>query len=221
MIVCDATFYGRRKDRLGTLVFKDILQNEILIWKHIQSETKEDYKQLLNSLIFYGYDVQAVIFDGFKGLYKVFKEYPIQMCHFHQKKTIIQYLTKNPKLEIAIQLQKLMYSLTKTTEIKFAKRLNKWHTKYKSILYEKTMNSETNKSSYTHPKIVSAYRNILYNLPYLFTYEKYPNIKIQHTTNALDGGVFSPMKKLIKIHNGFTKSLKLKMVDDYLVNYNK
>ena len=27
------------------------------------------------------------------------------------------------------------------------------------------------------------------------------------------------MKKLIKIYNGFTKSLKIKMVDDYLVNY--
>jgi hypothetical protein len=72
VIVCDATFYGRRKDRLGTLVFKDILQNEILIWKHIESETKEDYRQLLDSLIFYGYDIKAVIFDGFKGLYKLF-----------------------------------------------------------------------------------------------------------------------------------------------------
>jgi len=41
---------------------------------------------------------------------------------------------------------------------------------------------------------------------------------IHNTTNALDGGVFSPMKKLIKIHNGFTKNLKLKMVDDYLVS---
>jgi len=29
------------------------------------------------------------------------------------------------------------------------------------------------------------------------------------------------MKKLLKIHNGFTKSLKLKMVDDYLVSYKK
>jgi len=37
----------------------------------------------------------------------------------------------------------------------------------------------------------------------------------------IDGGVFSPMKKLMKIHNGFTKSLKLKMVDDYSVNYKK
>jgi len=29
------------------------------------------------------------------------------------------------------------------------------------------------------------------------------------------------MKKLLKIHNGFTKNLKIKMVDDYLVNYKK
>ncbi len=27
------------------------------------------------------------------------------------------------------------------------------------------------------------------------------------------------MKKLLKIHNGFTKSLKIKMLDDYLVSY--
>ena len=30
VIVCDATFYGKRKDKLGTLVFKDIIENEIL-----------------------------------------------------------------------------------------------------------------------------------------------------------------------------------------------
>ena len=42
-----------------------------------------------------------------------------------------------------------------------------------------------------------------------------------HLHNNLDGGVLSPMKKLIKIHNGFTKSLKLKLVDHYLLNYKK
>ena len=31
ILVCDATFYGKRKDKLGTLVFKDALENEILI----------------------------------------------------------------------------------------------------------------------------------------------------------------------------------------------
>ena len=35
-LVCNATFYGKRKDKLGTLVFKDSMTKEVLIWKHIQ-----------------------------------------------------------------------------------------------------------------------------------------------------------------------------------------
>jgi len=75
----------------------------------------------------------------------------------------------------------------------------------------------TGKEQFTHPRIRSAYKSLLTNLPYLFTYKNEKDIVIHNTTNSLDGGVFSPMKKLIKIHNGFTKSLKIKMVDDYLI----
>ena len=35
VIVCDATFYGKKKDKIGTLVFKDILSKELLICKHV------------------------------------------------------------------------------------------------------------------------------------------------------------------------------------------
>ena len=81
---------------------------------------------------------------------------------------------------------------------------------------EKTLNKNTGKEYYTHAKLVSAYRSLRTNLPYLFTYKKYKYLHIQNTTNGLDGGVFSPMKILIKIHRGLSKSLKLKMLDDYL-----
>ena len=37
----------------------------------------------------------------------------------------------------------------------------------------------------------------------------------------LEGGVFSPLKILIKIHRGLSKNLKLKIVDDYLVSPEK
>ena len=221
VIVCDATFYGKRKDKLGTLVFKDITKNEILIWKHIQTETVEDYKQLLNYLLFLGYTVNAIITDGFKGLSKAFKDYPIQLCQFHQRKTINRYLTRNPKLDIAIDLQKIMRNLTTTTEDKFTLKLDIWYEKYKDILLAKSINSITKKASYTHPKLVSAYRSIRRNIPYLFTYKKYTDFKINNTTNAIDGGVFSPMKKLMHVHAGLSKSLKLKIVDFYLVYYHK
>ena len=221
VIVCDATFYGKKKDKLGTLVFKDILSKEVLIWKHVQSELTKDYKQLLQRLLDIGYEVKAIIIDGKRGLYKAFKDYPIQMCHFHQKKVIQRYITMHPRLEAGKDLQKIMYNLTSTTQTIFTKKLNEWYEKYKDFLAEKTINPDTMKESFTHQKLVSAYRSLKTNLPYLFTYKNEKNIKINNTTNAIDGGVFSPMKKLLKIHNGFTKSLKLKMVDDYLVSYKK
>jgi hypothetical protein len=49
----------------------------------------------------------------------------------------------------------------------------------------------------------------------------FPKLNMPNTTNLLDGGVFSQLKKLTKIHQGITKSLKPKLIDDYLVSYNK
>lgn len=49
-LVCDATFCGKKKDKLGTLVFKDIESKEIIIWKHIESETVKEYVYLKNEL---------------------------------------------------------------------------------------------------------------------------------------------------------------------------
>ena len=221
VLVCDATFYGKRKDKLGTLVFKDITETEALIWKHIDSETVADYKQLLQTLLELGYTIQAIIIDGKRGLYKAFKDFPVQMCHFHQRKTINRYLTRNPRLEASKELQKIMYGLTKTTQKNFGEKLDAWYLIYKEFLDEKSISTITGKEQFTHPRIRSAYKSLITNLPYLFTYKNQKDIVIHNTTNALDGGVFSPMKKLLKIHNGFTKNLKLKMVDDYLVSYNK
>ena len=220
-LVCDATFYGKRKDKLGTLVFKDSITKEILVWKHIQSETIKDYKYLLNTLLELGYAINSITIDGKRGLYKAFKDYPVQMCHFHQKRIIQRYITKHPKLQASKDLQKILLRLTSTNETIFTKKLDAWHERHKDFLSERTLNEATGKESFTHAKLVSAYRSLRTNLPYLFTHKRYKHLHIQNTTNSLDGGVFSPMKMLIKIHRGLSKSLKLKMVDDYLVGDKK
>jgi len=87
-LVCDATFYGKRKDKLGTLVFKDVKSKEILTWKHIENETVEDYRYLKQELIDLEYIIGSVTLDGKRGLYKAFDDIPIQMCHFHQNKLV-------------------------------------------------------------------------------------------------------------------------------------
>lgn len=143
------------------------------------------------------------------------------MCHFHQRKTINRYLTRNPRLKASKDLQKIMYKLTTTTHKKFTEKLDVWYLEYKDFLEEKSISIITDEEQFTHPRVRAAYKSLITNSPYLFTYKNQKKIVIHNTTNAIDGGVFSPMKKLLKIHNGFSKNLKIKIVDDYLVNYNK
>ena len=64
--------------KLGTLVFKDNESKEILIWKHIESETIKDYRYLKEELIRLGYTIQSATLDGKRGLNKAFKDIPIQ-----------------------------------------------------------------------------------------------------------------------------------------------
>jgi hypothetical protein len=106
-------------------------------------------------------------------------------------------------------------------ETRFTKALDIWYVKYKAFINEITIHPESGKRSYTHKKLVAAYKSIRRNLPMLFTYKNHPALLMPNTTNLIEGGVFSPLKILIKIHRGLSKSLKLKIVDDYLVNYRK
>jgi len=104
---------------------------------------------------------------------------------------------------------------TSTTQIRF---------KFQGIIKfvnEKSINPNTGKEQYTHRRLMAAYKSLRRNLPYLFTYKNFPNHQMPNTTNSLDGGVFTQLKKLIKLHQGMSRSLKVKLIDDYLVNYNK
>lgn len=105
---------------------------------------------------------------------------------FHQKKVIQRYITIHPRLEAGKDLQKLMYSLTSSTQTIFTKNLNEWYEKHKDFLAEKTINSDTLQESFTHLKLVSVYKSLVTNLPYLFTYKNQKDILIHNTTNAID-----------------------------------
>jgi hypothetical protein len=69
-----------------------------------------------------------------------------------------------------------------------------------------------------HQLIQDYYLHIKTNLPYLFTYKKFKKLNFP---NSLDGGVFSHLKKLTKLHQGLAKKRKVKLIDEYLSNYNK
>ena len=52
-------------------------------------------------------------------------------------------------------------------------------------------------------------------LPFLFTYEKYPDLKIPNTTNSLDG-CFQVLKELTIVHRGSKQDLKDKIIQEVL-----
>ena len=211
----------QKKSKLATTIFYDSIQKEVLLWKHVESEKSLHYRVLLNELLRLGYTINYVTIDGKRGLNTVFKGYPTQICHFHQKKIVQRYITKNPKLDASKDLQKIMYSLTKTTEVTFKKRLQKWYINHEEFLNEMTLNNDTGEATYTHRKLRSAYASLCANLDYLFTYKRYKKLNIPNTTNHLDGGKFSDLKIRIKVHRGLSKELKKKMVDFYLINNGK
>ena len=206
---------------MGTLVFKDVIANKIIASKHIQSETVEDYKQLFETIKEQGYEVLGVVLDGKRDLNKAFKDIPIQLCHFHQVAIVKRYLTNNPRLEASIDLLQITKKLPNIKKESFEEVLNVWYIKYKSFLEEQSLNPNTLKYSPTHPRLLSAYKSLKTNLPYLFTYKKFKKLNFPNTTNSLDGGVFAHMKKLMKLHQGLAKKRKVKLIDEYLSNYNK
>lgn len=220
-LVADATFFGKRSDRLGTLVFLDVLTGKVVAGKHIETETAEDYKQLLDQINEQGFIVQGVVLDGKRGVSRVFADMPIQMCHFHQLAIIKRYLTNNPKLEASVDLLQICKKLRIISEDRFRDALDIWYLNYKNFIEQKTPNPTTGRLIYTHAKLVSAYNSLRKNLPYLFTYKRYKHIKLPNTTNHLDGGVFSQLKKFIKLHQGLARRNKVKFIDEFLNAYNE
>lgn len=174
----------------------------------------------MNKLLSLGFIINSVTVDGKKGLFKVFKDYPIQMCQFHQKMIVKRYITRFPKLEASIELKRICTRLKYSNEVRFTKALDIWYLKYKNFLNEESINWNTGEITFTHRRLVSAYRSLRTNLPYLFTYKNHKGLMIPNTTNNIDGGVFSHLKKLAKVHPGILENMKIKIIDEFFYNYN-
>jgi len=126
-----------------------------------------------------------------------------------------RYLTNKPKLEASIELKIIVATLTNTNEKQFTKQLNDWHEKWEEFLKEKTTNPETGRWCYTHKRLRSAYRSLKTNLPYLFTYQRYPGLNIPNTTNSLDG-FFNTLKDKLNVHRGLNCKRARKVIVELL-----
>lgn len=214
VMVADVTFWSRM---YGFIVFRAPEIKRNLYYKLIPYETINEYALGRIALEKKGFKISAIVLDGRSGARNVFSDIPVQMCHFHQKQIIRRYLTNNPKLEAGIELKKITNTLCSADAQTFLVELENWHIKWQYFLKEKTINPITGKWHYAHKKVRSAYRSLKANLPYLFTYQKYPELNIPNTTNSLDG-TFGHLKRKVNIHRGLREPIKRKMIEYILEN---
>ena len=216
ILVADATFFGKRTDKFGVLVFKDAITSKVLCWRYIQTETVQDYVVLKQDLEHQGFKIRVVVLDGKRGLIQAFKGIPVQLCLFHIQATITRYLTKNPKLTPAKDLKEIAAYIQYVDESLFEEMLEEWFSKHEQFLKEKTFHEHSKRWSYKHRRVRSAYRSLKTKMAFIFTYQKYKHLSIPTTTNGLDGGVFAPLKNLLSAHKGISFELRKKLIDDFL-----
>lgn len=208
VVVADATFFSRTD---GMLICREPNLKQNLIWKEIHVETAGQYQQLKLELEGKGFSVKGVILDGRPGVREVFGNIPIQMCQFHQVAITRRYLTSRPKLEAAKELLFIAKQLTRSNETGFSKLLTDWYGRWQEFLREKTINPFTGRWFYTHKRLRAAFRSLKNNLPYLFTYQKYPELQMPNTTNSLDGYI-SALKNFLSAHRGKNRDNRNKII---------
>lgn len=220
VVLADTTFWG---SSYGVCVFRSPSLKRNLCWTEVERETAAVYERSLAGLLERGWHFTSAVIDGRRGVARVFEAHgiPVQFCQFHQMKTVTKYLTRRPKTEAAQELRRLACTLHKTNEKDFTSALDAWHAKHESFLNERSPAPHTKRGwEYTHRKLKAAYRSLKTNLPYLFVYQKYPDLHIPNTTNSLDGS-FGQLKKKINVHNGLRRDRRFKMISAILAQKTK
>ena len=152
----------------------------------------------------------GAVVDGRRGLTTVFSDIPTQICHFHQMKRVTKYLTRRPESVEGQELRQIMLTLPRTTEQVFTEALDTWYTQHKTYVEQKSY-LHGNSWHYTHRSVRSAYYSLKRNLPFLFTYQKYPHLNIPNTTNSADGS-FSSLKKKVAAHGGLRRDRRYQII---------
>lgn len=210
-VLMDTTYFGRN---FGVMVFKNSITTEVLLKYYVKTETNQQYSKGIEEIARRGIKIQSIVCDGRKGLFQLFGAVPVQMCQFHQMQIIKRYLTQNPKLEASKELRILSLRITKASKAEFVFELEAWGVKWDLFLKERTISSKSGKSYYTHKTLRSAYFSLKRNLPWLFIFEQYPEMRIPNTTNALEG-LFSDLKNKLRNHNGMSLERKKKFIDGF------
>ena len=207
VIVMDVTYFGRS---WGILTVTNAHDGKTLYCESTNGyETVWDYEKAIRYLHKHGVYPKVAIMDGKKGVINMLEEYDIkiQFCQFHQLKIITHCLTKKPTLLPNIELRNIALTLTHTNYESFMAMVYGWKLRHEIWLQEKSY-TEDGKWGYTHRLTRRAINSLITNLPYLFTYQEYPELNIPNTNNKIEG-LHSELKRRLNNHRGLKKAQKI------------
>jgi hypothetical protein len=210
----DCSFFGRG---YGIIVARCPGLRQNLYWKEITTENKTVYEEARLYLAKTGFDIRAVVIDAKHGVKEVFTGLVVQICQYHQIQIVQRYLTANPKTQAGQELKLITDSLTGQDEQSFSKALEEWHMRWKGVLAERSYTPDRKHWWYTHRRLRAANRSLHTNLPYLFSYQKYPELNIPNTNNSLEG-YFSKLKQLLNNHHGLKCWRRYRLIEAVLNN---
>lgn len=212
IIVADTTFWGKN---YGVCVFRSPVLKKNLWWSEVSGERVATYHYGRKILENRGWTFTGAVVDGRRGLASVFSDIPVQTCQFHQMKRVTKYLTRKPETLAGKELRAIMLTLPQSTEKTFTELLLEWYAWWGNFINEKTRIAGCSRWHYTHKNVRGAYKSLMTNLPYLFTYQKYPELTIPNTTNSLDG-MFSQLKNRLAVHRGLRPNRRYKIITEIL-----
>lgn len=219
VVLMDASYWGRD---FGVLVFKDALRGKILWRKFLdKKETRADYMEGVEWLEQNGFRIHGVAIDGLKGLAQMLSKYKVQYCQFHQVKAVKKYLTNKQKTQAGIELKAIALMLCHTDKESFIGVLDEWYEHWQTFLKERTRDTATGKTCYTHKRLRSAYLSLKHNMPWLWTWYDYIEDKIPNTNNGVEAQ-FTDLKTKLRIHNGLSIKHRKVFIDEYFrLSYDK
>jgi len=212
VVIPDTTFFGKT---YGVCIFRSPSLHKNLWYTEVTKEIMATYYYGRKILEDKGWGFTAAVVDGRRGMTTVFKDIPVQICQFHQMKTVTKYLTRRPETLAGQELRSIMLQLPRSNKKEFTKLLADWKKEWNNFITDKTYVTGTKYWYYTHKKVRGAYLSLERNLPYLFTYLKYPELHIPNTTNTIDG-YFAGVKKKVAAHHGLRKDRRFKVISELL-----
>ena len=196
----DATYWGHN---WGVMLALDDATGDVLYMDFIRHETVGDYRMAIESIEARGYRIKGIIIDGMQRLFTEFSRYPVQMCHFHMISIVRRYLTKKPRLKAAIELRRIVFTITTTDKDTFICEYQRWKSDYENVINRRSVSKRTGGSHYTHRRLRTAMHSVDFYLPYLFTFQRKDCQGMPNTNNKIEG-TFTDLKKNLNVHSGLS-----------------